>query len=152
MEGFSWLQGRYPRTKRGDTFCRMTRSETGPNRLRQPLRELEPGRLYSVKLIAAASPELDKAQELAVSMAVDGAEMLDEYAFQFTYPSCYSHEQGDFTRDHPAHFTFFRRVFRAGAGAAELAIADRTSEENPIGPLGQEVAFNFVEVQPFWAP
>ena len=152
MEGFAWLQGRYPDTGEGDRFCRMRRSAKGPNRVRQTIQALEPGRLYSVKLISADVGLLHEKQTLALSVAIDGAEILDEFCFQFAYPSCYSHEVGPYTRENPAHFNFHRVVFRAKAERADLTIADWKSAEDPGGPVGQETAFNFVEVQPFHAP
>ncbi len=152
MEGFSWLQGRYPKTSEGDQFCWMKRSEKGPNRIRQRVVSLEAGRTYSVKLISAVFDQLDKKQATQLAIEIAGGERLDEYGFAFTYPSCYSHEQGPYTRQSPAHFTFHRVVFRAEAATAELAIADLAGPDKPGSTLGQETAFNFVEVQPFHEP
>jgi len=152
MEGFSWLQGRYPKTASGDRFCWMKRSAKGPNRVRQIIRSLEPGRLYSLKLISADLTELDKKQTLALTTDIERAERLDEYCFQFTYPSCYSHEVEPYNRNHPAYFNFHRVVFRPTARTAELAISDWAAPSDPGGPVGQETAFNFVEVQPFLEP
>lgn len=146
MGDFSWLQGRYPRTRTGDTFSVMTRSASGPNRLEQNLETLQTGRLYSVKYITADLDELHRQQTTHIGAAIDGGEILDEYTIQFAYPSCYSHESGPYTRETPAWFTFHRTVFRATANAARLSLADAP------GPAGQRIALNFVEVQPFHAP
>jgi hypothetical protein len=151
MKGFSWLQGRYPATSQGDRFCRMRRSGKAPNRITQTLRELQPGRLYSVKLISADLGQLDQQQTLGLSLHVEGAAALDEYGFQFAYPSCYSHEVGPYNASHPAWFNFHRLVFRAEKDTAELVIIDWKDAKTPGGPVGQELAFNFVEVQPFHA-
>jgi len=152
MDGFSWLQGRYPRTASGDRFCWMKRSAVGPNRVRQTIRSLEPGRLYSVKLISADLTALDKKQTFALTTRIDVAEQLDEYSFQFPYPSCYSHEVPPYNRTHPAYFNFHRVVFRPTSRTAELVISDWAAPTDPGGPFGQEIAFNFVEVQPFLEP
>lgn len=152
MQGFSWLQGRYPKTKQGDQFCWMKRSAKGPNSVRQTIRSLEPGRTYSLKLISADLGQLDKKQILALTINVDDAERLDEHCFQFPYPSCYSHEVEPYNRQHPAHFNFHRVVFRPEDTTAELAISDWADPDEPGGPVGQETAFNFVEVQPFLEP
>ena len=152
MEGFSWLQGRYPKTTEGDRFCAMRRSANGPNRVSQTLKALEPGRLYSLKFISAATEQLDQAQQLAVAVEIANAELLPEYTFQFTYPSCYSHEHGPYSREHPAHMNFHRVVFRPRASSATLTIGDWVTGTEPGGPIGQVIAFNFVEVQPFQAP
>lgn len=154
MKGFSWLQGRYPETREGDKFCWMKRSTQKPNRVTQSLKALEPGRLYSVKLITADLAKLDQNKETTVSIEVTGAEILKEYGLRFAYPSCYSHEVEPYTKDHPAYMTLHRIVFRAPAksGSSTLIITDWTSPSEPGGPAGQEIAFNFVEVQPFHAP
>jgi len=152
MTGFSWLQGRYPRTTRGDRFCWMKRSGNRPNRVRQTIRSLDPGRVYSLKLISADLRQLDKKQTLALSIEIDGAERLDEHCFQFPYPSCYSHEVEPYNRSHPAYFNFHRIVFRPESATAELMISDWANADEPGGPVGQETAFNFVEVQPFLEP
>ncbi|HNR29594.1 MAG TPA: hypothetical protein PKI11_01780 [Candidatus Hydrogenedentes bacterium] len=151
FEGFSWLQGRYPRTRQGDHYCVMTRSAKGPNTVRQTLRELEPGRLYSVKLISADRDNLDARQTLGIAITVEGSESLDEYGFQYAYPSCYSHELGPYNSANPAWFNFHRIVFRAHGETAMLSITD-WPEGAPGGSVGHKTAFNFVEVQPFWTP
>jgi hypothetical protein len=152
MKGLSWLQGRYPKTASGDRFCWMKRSANGPNRVRQTIRSLEPGRVYSLKLISADLQQLDKEQILALSIEIHGVERLNQYCFQFPYPSCYSHEVEPYDRTHPAYFNFHRIVFRPESATAELVISDWASASDPGGPTGQETAFNFVEVQPFLEP
>jgi hypothetical protein len=152
IEGFSWLQGRYPKTASGDRFCRMKRSATGPNRVRQTIRSLEPGRSYSLKLISADLQQLDRKQTLPLTIRIDDVELLDEYGFQFPYPSCYSHEVGPYNRTHPAYFNFHRVVFRPTGSTAQLVISDWVAQSDPGGPVGQEMAFNFIEIQPFIEP
>ncbi|HUW60897.1 MAG TPA: hypothetical protein VMZ06_07800 [Candidatus Bathyarchaeia archaeon] len=145
MKGFSWLQGRYPKTKQGDTFCWMKRAGEKPNRVLQSLQQLTPGRTYSVKAISADPARLDAQKATPLNIEVAGAEMLPQFGFSFAYPSCYSHESGPYSSQNPAWFTFHRAVFRASAPAAELIINDN-------GDPGAETAFNFVEVQPFVEP
>ena len=60
MEGYSWLQGLYPRTNIGDQFIRLKRSAKQPNMLSQTVKELEPGRLYSLKIVAIDKNNMDK--------------------------------------------------------------------------------------------
>ncbi len=152
MKGFGWLQGRYPRSAAGDSLCCLKRSALIPNRLGQTIKALEPGRLYSVKLISADFGDLHEKQTLALALSLDDADILPEHCFQYAYPSCYSHEEGPYTRDNPAHFNLHRVVFRPRSSSAVLTISDWASTEQPGGPAGQEIALNFVEVQPFHAP
>lgn len=152
MKGFSWLQGRYPETRQGDTFCLMKRSAKGPNRVSQTLRSLTPGRLYSLKLLSANLQQLDQNQRTTLSFEFKDAEIEKGFDFQFVVPSCYSHEVKPYTKDHPAHFSWHRLVFRPTKDTAELTISDWAADDAPGGALGAETAFNFVEVQAFVEP
>lgn len=152
MEGYSYLQGRYPRTEAGDQYLSMTRCAEGPNTVSQTIHNLEPGRLYSVKLVIADMGDLHQEQMLALDVSVEGAEQIDEYSWQTVYASNYAHEVGPYTREHPAYMNYHRFVFKATAPTAVLAISDWLSPDEPGGPEGQQIAVNFVEVQPFYAP
>ena len=151
-EGWSWLQGRYPRSSRGDHFAVLRRSAERPNRLRQSIRSLQPGRLYSLKLLSGDLNRLKVKQDLAVAIEIGEAEILEGHSFQTAYPSCYSHEHGPFNREHPAHYNYHRIVFRPKTDRAQLIVSDWRDATAPGGPAGQELALNFVEVQPFLEP
>jgi hypothetical protein len=151
MAGFSWLEGRYPPTSQGDTFLLMKRSAARPNAVTQKIRALQPGRLYALRMFAADWKDLGKKQELAMSVALDGVEVVPEKSFVYVINSCYSHVQGEFNADHPAWFNFFFRVFRARGPEASITISDWAKPDAPGGPIGQEVAANFVQIQPYLA-
>ncbi len=150
MAGYSWLQGRYPRTSFGDQFIWFKRSARQPNIIRQKVKDLDPRRLYSLKLIAADMRHLDKKQELALSIMLDSVEIIKDQTFQFVYPSNYGHKLGPYNRNHPAWFNFYRIVFRPKSKTAELTISDWSNSTYSKGPPGQEVIFNFIEIQPFF--
>ncbi len=152
MKGFSWLQGRYPRTQQGDHYLVFKRSETTPNRAVQTIRNLEPGRVYSLKLLAAGLQHLDQKQDLALGIEIGNVDHMDHLTLHAVYPSSYSHTLGEYNKDHPAFFNYYRIVFRARSQTAELTLSDWMSPENPGGPAGQETAVNYVEVQPFLEP
>ena len=40
-------------------------------------------------------------------------------------------------------------VFRAQKNTATLTVSDWTTEKEPGGPIGQELMFNFIEIQPY---
>jgi hypothetical protein len=69
--------------------------------------------------------------------------------FQEVIPSCYAHSLGPFNINHRAWFNYHWRVFRARDKTARLIISDWLSSSDPGGPIGQELLFNFVEVQPY---
>ena len=56
--GYSWLEGRYPRTNMGDTFLLVKRSDKKPNVFSQEIKNLTPGRMYSLKMITADYQDL----------------------------------------------------------------------------------------------
>ena len=152
MDGYSFLQGRYPRTPQGDHFCWMKRSESAANRVRQTLRGLQPGQLYSLKLIAADLGQLDVPQTVSLNVQMAGADILGEFGLEHTYPSNYAHTVEPYNREHPAYFTLRRVVFRPAADTAGLTISDWGEDGAALGPAGRESTFNFIEVQPFLAP
>ena len=49
------------------------------------------------------------------------------------------------------YMNYHWRVFRATRDRALLTISDWSSNQNPGGPSGQELMFNFIEVQPYFA-
>lgn len=47
-------------------------------------------------------------------------------------------------------FNFYSRLFRAKESTAKLMISDWAGEDEPGGPVGQELLYNFIEVQPYF--
>ena len=147
--GYGQHQGRYPGgTTFGDTFVVMTRSAKGPNTLGQELRGLKKGRLYSLKLITGDYADLrgskSRKDQQTISLTVDGAEVLDG---GFSYPFR-SRGVKPFTRKAPFWMTYHWLRFRATGSTAKLTISDWGKPDAPGGPVGQQVMYNFVELQP----
>jgi hypothetical protein len=145
MEGYGRLQGRF--SQKGDVFLWTKRSALKPNRISQEIRNLQPGRTYSLKMFAGDSLALTNEQKLAVSIEIDNVEMIPENCFQAVI-------QSD-TRipkygDKATFFNWFRVVFRAKASTARLTISDWLSANEPGGLEAQELIYNFVEVEPFF--
>lgn len=153
LEGYSWLQGRYPRTRRGDTFLWMKRSAKGPNVVVQTIRNLKPGELYSLKMITADYQDLMNGrsvkQKHVISIELENVELIPEKCFQHLFANCYSHHLGPFNDKHRAWMNYHVRVFRAKAETAKLIISDWLSKDEPGGPIGQELILNFIEIQPY---
>ena len=40
-------------------------------------------------------------------------------------------------------------LFRAGSTTARLVVSDWLSDDKPGGPIGQELIYNFIEIQPY---
>jgi len=149
MEGYSWLQGRYPETEQGDSFMLMKRSARGPNAASQTIKGLRPGRLYSLRMFTADYGDLPQQQKHAVSIRLDGVEVLEERSFQHVFHNCYSHHLGPYDDKHYAWMNYHWRIFRATGAEGRLTICDWATPDDPGGPVGQELMFNFVEVQPY---
>jgi hypothetical protein len=153
MEGFSWLQGRYPPMRQGDNFLWMKRSARGPNAVSQEIRKLEPGRLYSLKIYSADYQELIQGksvrQKHAISIVLDGVDTIPSKTIQHVFPNCYSHHHGPFDDKNKAWMNYHQRVFRAKGDKTRLTITDWASATDAGGPVGQELMLNFIEVQPY---
>lgn len=155
FKGYSWLQGRYPKTSRGDTFLWMKRSPKKPNVVSQEIKNLVPGRLYSVKAITADYQNLIHGKsikaEAAVSIEIENAEVLhgSRKFFQFTYPSNYAHTLGKFNQSFPFWMTYHWRVFRGKGTTAKLTIKDWKENDQVSALERQELMLNFIEIQPY---
>jgi hypothetical protein len=147
--GYGNLQGRYPGSAIGDTFAVMTRSGKAPNALTQELRGLEPGRLYSVKVITADYADLkggtSRKEQQVLSVGVQGADV-QPGAFSYPFPS--ARGPHPFTRKNPFWMTYHWLRFRAQGPNAELVIGDWAKPDEPGAPIGQQTMVSFVEVQP----
>lgn len=156
MDGWSWLQGRYPQTARGDNFLLARRSAKRPNSFSQEIRNLKPGRLYSLKMFTGDYQDMIKERSVsperhAVSINVDNAELVAEKCFDQVLNNCYSHHLGKFNDAYKAFMVYHWRVFRAKGTTAKLTISDWDSGSDPGGPIGQELMYNFVEIQPYYS-
>lgn len=148
MEGIGWLQGRYPKGKEGDRYLFMTLSPEGPNIVSQDVRNLARNRVYSLKMYVWDPDNLTQEKEHAVGLRIEGAENLPDLSFNGRFPSCYSHKMPRLGEG-KAWFNFARMVFRPRDHEVRLEISDWMGSE-PAGPLGQRLAVNFVEIEPFF--
>ena len=147
---YGTLEGRYPWAHFGNTFLVMKRSRKQPNRFSQAIRGLKPGRVYSLKLITGDYGDLktgkSRKQTHALAINISGAHVLDD-AFQ--YPFYSARGPKPFTRSHPFHMAYHWRRFRAEGATAELTIGDWKTDADPAGPIGQQLMYNFIEIQPY---
>jgi hypothetical protein len=154
LKGYGWLQGRYPRTSLGDTFLWTKRRARKPNVIAQAIRRLQPGRLYSLKVVTADYQELEQGKSVpqthAVSITLDGVAELPAKSIQYPIANNYAHALGVFNERNPAWMNYHFRLFRATGETARLALSDWAGPQAPNGPTGQELMFNFVELQPYF--
>lgn len=144
MKGLGWWQGRKPapsrRSLRGNTFLWMRRSSKRPNTFSQEIKNLKLGRLYSLKMITGDFQNLtyEALQKHAVSINLQNVDLIPDKSIQYVY-------RGNQRR----YFNYHYRVFRATAGQAILTVSDWLNDNDPGGPVGQEIICNFIELQPY---
>ena len=152
MAGYGKLQGRYPRENgRGDQFLLAKRDADKPNAFSQQIRNLTPGRFYSVKMITGDYTNPTAYGINRVWIEVEGAEAVPEETIQDAYWT--SH--GDSVKKFGTAITWFnyhRFVFKSAAPTARLVVCDWYTPTYRKGPVGQETTFNFIEVEPYLMP
>jgi hypothetical protein len=134
----------------GDTFLWMRRSEKGPNTFSQIIKDLEPGRLYSMKmftcdysdLIHSQKKTLEEANPFIGRVELEGVDLDAKRSFTERYAS--NPEPAI-----PVWIIYHWKVFRAKGATGSLTVSDWPSEKVPWGPFGQEQTFNFLEIQPY---
>jgi len=135
----------------GDTFLWMKRSEKGPNTFSQTIRDLEPGRLYSLKmfscdyddLIHPKAKKIEEAKPSTGTVLLEGVDVDAKRSFVEVYASTPEPKI-------PVCITYYWRVFRAKAATAKLTVSDWASDKDSGAGFGQEQTFNFLEIQPYW--
>ena len=148
--GFSTLQGRYPEVTEGNAILITKRSANKPNIFSQEIKNLEPERLYTFRMYSGDFNDLSRKHKHAVAAKLENVTMIPEKSFTHVFPSCYSHSYGAYNVENRAWMNFHWYLFRAKGRTARLAISDWASDKQPGGPTGQELMYNFVQVQPYF--
>ncbi len=162
MERYARLQSRYwhraefPDEPAGNAFLLTKRQAGKPNRATQVIRNLEPGRLYSVKMITADYQDIRNGQSeekrFGVSVELEGGEVIPDKSFQATINSQTSSVVGmPFNGQNVAWFNHHRIVFRATQPTGKITISDWAGPNDPGGPAGQELMINGIELQPYYS-
>lgn len=134
----------------GDTFLWMKRSPKGPNSFSQTIQNLEPGRLYSLKMFSCdyqdlVNPKpktLEQATPFLGRVVLEGVEEDTKQSFAEAYASNPEPRV-------PVWITYHWKVFRAKAATAKITVSDWPVEKGAAAAFGQEQAFNFLEIQPY---
>jgi hypothetical protein len=134
----------------GDTFAWMKRSPKGPNTFSQTIQNLEPGRLYSLKMFSCDYQDLvqprkktrEEATPFLGNVTLEGVEVDAKRSFTEMYAS--SPEPRI-----PVWITYHWKVFRAKGPTAKVIVSDWPDAKNGGAAFGQEQAFNFLELQPY---
>ena len=81
---------------------------------------------------------------------MENAEILSGPKKSFQFPIFSTRVLGKFRGDHRFWMNYHWRVFRAKGTTAKLTLTDWQSDTEPGGPAGQELMFNFIEIQPYF--
>jgi hypothetical protein len=147
------IEGRYPRDRRhpiGDKFLWMKRSAKGPNTFSQTIKDLEPGRLYLMKmfscdyndLIHPQKKTMQEANKFIGKVELEAVDLDTKRSFTEMYASNPEPRI-------PVWITYHWNVFRAKGPTAKLTVSDWPNDQEPSGPFGQGQTFNFLEIQPY---
>ena len=147
--GFGWHQGRFPRTDRGDTALLMVRSVKKPNIVTQQIRNLKPGKLYSLRMYTGDYKDMSRKEKHAVTIEIENVELIPKKCFTHVFRNYPGHSIPGPTRKQAQWMNYYWRIFRAKGNTAKLTLCDWASEKAPGGAIGQELMFNFVQVQPY---
>ena len=153
MPGLSAMLGRYGTPGQGNNYLLTKRTKDKPNQVSQEIKNLVPGKLYSAKLFVADYQDYVKGdsvrKKLAVSLDIDNVNMIPAKCLVLEVDGIGYASVGPFRGKTPPWMNYHRLVFRALGTTAKLTISDWTDETNPSGPIGQEILYNFVEVEPY---
>ena len=149
--GYGYLQGRYYRI--GNSFLQTKTNAARPNVFAQEITNLQAGRAYSLKMFTADYGDYVKDKPVregmhAVSITLDNVDVLPDKCFQRGYLNIHK-RLGQNASQHQVWFNYHRQVFRAKGRTARLTVSDWANRQEPGGPAGQELMFNFIQVQPY---
>lgn len=155
VPGFGTLEGKYHAPEgTGDVAFWTRRSADRPNVIAQRIEKLTPGRLYSLRLITGDFQELARGASVqrkhAVAVAVENVDRIEEKTFQAIVAAGHWYSHGAFNAQNPYFLNYHQLVFRARADSADLRLSDWTSEDAPGGPSGEELLWNFIQLQPYF--
>jgi len=148
--GFGWHQARVGRTE-GDTSLLMVRNASRPNRCSQEIKDLRPGRLYVLNMFSGDRKDMSKKERHAVRIQIENTTVIPEKSYTYVHTNAGgSRGYPPYTQEGTAWLNFHYQVFRAHGNTAQLVITDWKTDTEPAGPIGQELIYNFINVQPYF--
>jgi hypothetical protein len=148
VRGLGGRQGRYPDAAMGDNALWTRRSAAAPNRFSQRIKHLQPGRLYSVKMISGDQQNVTQELPHVMNIHLHDVDLLPQRTIEETF----TRSGGSYgKKDNPKHrwLTYRQVFFRARGSEAHLTIGDWANDNEPGGPIGRELVHNFIEVEPY---
>ena len=94
-------------------------------------------------LLSPKARKQEEATPFIGSVAIEGVEVDPKRSFTEMYASSPEPKI-------PVWITYHWRVFRAKSTTATLTVSDWPTDKQPGFRFGQEQAFNFLEIEPYW--
>jgi hypothetical protein len=85
----------------------------------------------------------------AISIRLEDVELHAGPQEAFSCPFHSGENEAGFTEAKPLWMNYHWLVFRAKGATARLSVSDWKSPTQPGGPAGQQLMFNFLELQPY---
>ncbi|MBI3921499.1 MAG: LamG domain-containing protein [Armatimonadetes bacterium] len=160
--GYGYLQERrahWPYTETSVLWTR--RSDKKPNAFSQKIKDLEPGRLYVLRITTGDYQEFVRGtsagKEHAVHINISDADLLTDWYRTKSFKNSTQMYQswttaGPFSGKNPYCMNIHHRIFRAKSKTATLIVSDWKSDTEPGGPIGEELMFNSISVAPYPEP
>ncbi|MEN6405473.1 MAG: hypothetical protein ABFC77_03275 [Thermoguttaceae bacterium] len=154
LKDFGKMQGRH-HVNRGDHFVVMQRSDKRPNSVSQTVKNLKPGKLYAFRMYTADYDDVKAGranfQKHAVSVSISGGTMAPGKELHFPYDVRKSVTFAPFNKTKNLCVSNYHwMVFRADGATAKLTVSDWASKNEAGGPVGQRLAFNFFQLEPYF--
>lgn len=124
------------------------RSAGKPNIISQKIKNLTQGRLYSLKVYNTDFRNFIEKKRISISIRLKGVELLEDKCRDdvFTYDFPLTKKKGETKVCWNSHY----RVFRAKTDSGELILSDWIINDMAGGPPGQEIIWDFIELQPYF--
>ena len=155
MEGFGNQEGRYVSDNKdgsGDTYLWIKKSALKPNKVSQIIKDLKPGRLYSIKMITADYTDMVNGASVRkindISIQIDDTEIIKDKSFVQELRNYPGRQLKVFKE--PAWMNYHLIIFKAKNTTAKLTISDWISDSNPGIWANQELMCNSIEIQPYF--
>ena len=146
--GLGSLQKRLYWSPEGDTGLVMVKSAKKPNLITQEIKNLEPGNLYTFRMMTCDYKEMSKKDKYAVSIKLENVTLIPEKSF-----TCFAPLPGFINpKTHKTWMNYHWVLFRAIGKTARLTITDWRADDEPAAPIGQQLMFNFLQVHPYYPP
>ena len=128
--------GSYTPVPEGKRALLMRRSDQKPNTISQFIRDLTPGRLYSLKFYTA-DPACGKVLT-PVGVTLDGVEVLNDKGYDRLW------------HGGKAFWTMHYRIFRARSPQGKLTLSDWMDGPQTNAKPPQEIVLDFVQIEPYF--